>query len=157
MLHLKIKDCVIDWRVCVCVCVRSGDVPVWGLVQPPPGPAESPQQGHQERWQDRAQLISFYSDCHRDRDDLHWRCGCIFGSKPREWSNKVIIVALTAFEWNWKTSHAWKSLNVAALQVFYNSKLNLLKSLGFKPLLGPNTTFEDIVRALFSDVFKGKY
>lgn len=38
--------------------VRSGDLPVRGLVQPPPGPAEPPQQGHQERGQDRTQLIS---------------------------------------------------------------------------------------------------
>lgn len=43
----------------VCVCVRLGDLPVRGLVQPPPGPAEPPQQGHQERGQDRTQLISF--------------------------------------------------------------------------------------------------
>ncbi len=56
-------------RVSICVC-RFGDVPVRGLVQPPPGPAEPPQQGHQERGQDRAQLISFMCpDC--DRDDLH--------------------------------------------------------------------------------------
>lgn len=41
------------------VSCRTGDVAVGGLVQSPPGPAEPPQQGHQERGQDRAQLISF--------------------------------------------------------------------------------------------------
>lgn len=48
------------------VCVffgRSGDILVWRLVQPPPGPAESPQQSHQECGQDWAQLISFCSGC----------------------------------------------------------------------------------------------
>ena len=70
-----LKKRVVFTCVCVCLCVRSGDVPVRGLVQPPAGPAEPPQQGHQERGQDRAQLISFLNLklqlLHRHRDDLH--------------------------------------------------------------------------------------
>lgn len=40
---------------------RSCDLSIRGLVQPAAGPAEPTQQGHQERGQDRAQLISFPS------------------------------------------------------------------------------------------------
>lgn len=87
---LFLLKCLCDWHTCLFVCVRSGDFPVWGLVQPPPGPAEPPQQGHKERWQDWTQLISFlYSlaplpSVTSTETGCHDRFGCVVGGKPWE-------------------------------------------------------------------------